>query len=158
MKPQKTNAARLLDEAGIFYEIVAYDVDEKDLSAVHAAICIGQAPAQIFKTLVLRGDKTGPFVCVVPAPAQVDLKKAAKASGNKNAAMIPMKELFPLTGYMRGGCSPVGMKKQFPTLFHKTCLDFAEIYVSAGRRGVQLKISPQELIDFVHGSAADIAI
>lgn len=149
MKISKTNAARLLDKAGISYELIPYEVDESDLSAVHVAAELGENIDQVFKTLVLRGDKTGHFVCVIPGDKEVDLKRAAKVSGNKSCEMIPMKELLPTTGYIRGACSPVGMKKHFPTYIHPTCLDFPYIYVSAGQRGLQIKVAPQALINEV---------
>ena len=131
---KKTNAARLLDAKGIHYEMAEYEVDESDLSAATLAVKIGQNIEQIFKTLVLRGDRTGVFVVVVPGNAEVDLKKAAKISGNKNAAMVQQKELLPLTGYIRGGCSPLGMKKTYPVYIHESCRKFSFIYVSAGQR------------------------
>lgn len=146
MKINKTNAARLLDKAGISYELIPYEVDELDLSAVHVAAVLGENIDQVFKTLVLRGDKTGHFVCILPGDKEVDLKLAAKISGNKSCDMIPMKELLPTTGYIRGACSPIGMKKHFPTYIHSTCLGFPYIYVSAGQRGLQIKVAPQELI------------
>lgn len=146
MKINKTNAARLLDKAGISYELIPYEVDELDLSAVHVAAVLGENIDQVFKTLVLRGDKTGHFVCILPGDKEVDLKLAAKVSGNKSCDMIPMKELLPTTGYIRGACSPIGMKKHFPTYIHSTCLGFPYIYVSAGQRGLQIKVAPQELI------------
>lgn len=149
MKISKTNAARLLDKAGISYELIPYEVDESDLSAVHVAVALGENIAQVFKTLVLRGDKTGHFVCILPGDKEVDLKLAAKVSGNKSCDMIPMKELLPTTGYIRGACSPIGMKKHFPTYIHFTCLGFPYIYVSAGQRGLQIKVAPQELINEV---------
>lgn len=149
MKISKTNAARLLDKAGISYELIPYEVDESDLSAVHVAAVLGENIAQVFKTLVLRGDKTGHFVCILPGDKEVDLKLAAKVSGNKSCDMIPMKELLPTTGYIRGACSPIGMKKHFPTYIHSTCLGFPYIYVSAGQRGLQIKVAPQELINEV---------
>ena len=152
----KTNAARLLDKAKIKYELVPYEVDENDLAATHIATQLGEDIRQVFKTLVLKGDKTGYFVCVVPGDAEVDLKKAAKVSGNKKVDLIPMKELLPTTGYIRGGCSPVGMKKAFPTYFHSTCMDFDYIYVSAGVRGLQLKIAPADLVKYVRASVAEI--
>lgn len=152
----KTNAARLLDRAKIKYELVPYVVDENDLAATHIADQLGEDIKQVFKTLVLHGERTGYFVCVLPGDDEVDLKKAAKVSGNKKVDLIPMKELLPTTGYIRGGCSPIGMKKAFPTFFHSTCTDFDYIYVSAGVRGLQLKIAPQQLVDFVRGSKADI--
>lgn len=146
MKINKTNATRLLDKAGISYELIPYEVDESDLSAVHVAAVLGENIAQVFKTLVLRGDKTGHFVCILPGDKEVDLKLAAKVSGNKSCDMIPMKELLPTTGYIRGACSPIGMKKHFPTYIHSTSLGFPYIYVSAGQRGLQIKVAPQELI------------
>lgn len=149
MKINKTNAARLLDKAKISYELISYEVDENDLSAVHVAASLGENIDQVFKTLVLHGDKTGYFVCVIPGDKEVNLKLAAKVSGNKSCDMIPMKELLSVTGYIRGACSPVGMKKHFPTYIHETCLEFPYIYVSAGQRGLQIKIDPKELINEV---------
>ncbi len=145
MKAQKTNAARLLDKSGTPYELVPYEVDENDLSAAHLAEQLGEDLDQVFKTLVLHGDKNGHLVCIIPGGDEVDLKKAAKASGNKSCAMIPMKELLPLTGYMRGGCSPIGMKKRFPTFIHETAELYESIYVSAGQRGLQFKLAPADL-------------
>ena len=149
MKINKTNAARLLDKAKISYELIPYEVDENDLSAVHVAASLGENIDQVFKTHVLLGDKTGYFVCVIPGDKEVNLKLAAKVSGNKSCDMIPMKELLSVTGYIRGACSPVGMKKHFPTYIHETCLEFPYIYVSAGQRGLQIKIDPKELINEV---------
>lgn len=146
MKINKTNVARLLDKAKVHYELIPYEVDENDLSAVHVAASLGEDIECVFKTLVLHGDKSGYFVCVIPGEHEVDLKLAAKVSGNKKCDLIPVKELLPLTGYIRGGCSPIGMKKHFPTYIHKTCLDFPFIYVSAGVRGLQIKLAPQDLI------------
>ena len=148
MKINKTNAARLLDKAKIAYELIPYEVDESDLSAVHVAASLGENINQVFKTLVLHGDKTGYFVCVIPGDQEVNLKLAAKVSGNKSCDMIPMKELLSVTGYIRGACSPIGMKN-FPTYIHETCLGFPYIYVSAGQRGLQIKIDPKELINEV---------
>ena len=145
---QKTNAARLLDAAGIAYTLVEYAVDEDHLEASHVAAELGEDIDRVFKTLVLRGDKNGPFVCVIPGSLEVDLKVAARISGNKNCEMLHVKELLPLTGYIRGGCSPVGMKKQFPTFIHESALLYDTIYVSAGVRGMQLCISPTDLIQF----------
>lgn len=156
-KIEKTNAARLLDKAKISYELIPYEFDENDLAAQHVAESLGQDIAMVFKTLVLHGDKTGHIVCVVPGDMEVDLKALAKVSGNKKVEMIAMKDLLSVTGYIRGGCSPVGMKKRFPSFFHSTALQFDHIYVSAGVRGVQLKISPAELIDFTGGTVADVA-
>lgn len=153
---KKTNAARILDAKSIRYELTEYEVDESDLSATTLAKKIGQNIEQIFKTLVLRGDKTGVFVCVIPGNTEVDLKKAAKISGNKNCAMIQQKELLPLTGYVRGGCSPLGMKKPYPIYFHETCQFFDFIFVSAGQRGLQLKINPNDLIKATGAIVCDL--
>ncbi len=153
---QKTNVARLLDKAKIPYELVTYTVDENNLAADHVAEELGEDINQVFKTLVLHGDRSGYFVCVVPGNTEVDLKKAAKAAGAKKAEMIPMKELLPLTGYIRGGCSPIGMKKPFPTFFHQSALDFDFIFVSAGIRGLQLKISPLDLIKYGRATTTDL--
>lgn len=146
MKINKTNAARLLDKANIAYELIPYEVDENDLSAVHVARQLGEDVAQVFKTLVLKGDKTGFFVCIIPGAEEVDLKLAAKVSGNKSCDMIPMKDLLPTTGYIRGACSPIGMKKHFPTYIHETSTGYPRIYVSAGQRGLQIQIAPADLI------------
>ena len=145
-KISKTNVARLLDKAKVKYELIPYDVDENDLSAIHVAESLGEDIEQVFKTLVLHGEKSGYFVCVIPGEHDIDLKLAAKVSGNKKCDLIPMKELLPLTGYIRGGCSPIGMKKHFPTYIHASCNDFTYIYVSAGVRGLQIKLAPQDLI------------
>ena len=150
MKINKTNAARLLDKAKIAYELIPYEVDENDLSAIHVADSLGENIEQVFKTHVLHGDKNGHFVCVIPGEHEVDLKLAAKASGNKKCDLIPMKELLPLTGYIRGGCTPIGMKKPFPTYIHESCLNYPYIYISAGQRGLQLKLDPNDLIKEVH--------
>lgn len=146
MKLNKTNVARLLDKTHVAYQLIAYEVDESDLSATRVADNIGERADQVFKTLVLHGDKNGYFVCIIPAPQEVNLKLAAKVSGNKSCDMIAMKELLGTTGYIRGACSPLGMKKHFPTYIHSTCLGFASIYVSAGQRGLQIKIAPNDLI------------
>ena len=156
MAINKTNAARLLDRAKIPYELIPYQYDENDLAAQHVADALGEDINRVFKTLVLHGDKSGYFVCVVPGNCEVDLKKAAKAAGAKKAELIPMKELLPLTGYIRGACSPIGMKKPFPIFFHATATGFDDIYVSAGQRGLQLKINPGALIAFVKGTVADL--
>ena len=150
MKINKTNAARLLDKAKIAYELIPYEVDENDLSAIHVADSLGENIEQVFWTLVLHGDKNGHFVCVIPGEHEVDLKLAAKASGNKKCDLIPMKELLPLTGYIRGGCTPIGMKKPFPTYIHESCLNYPYIYISAGQRHLQLKLDPNDLIKEVH--------
>lgn len=155
-KIEKTNAARLLDRAKIKYKLVPYTVDEDNLAATHVAEELGEDIATVFKTLVLRGDRTGHFVCVIPGDKEVDLKAAAKVSGNKKADLIPMKELLPTTGYIRGGCTPIGMKKPFPTFIHSTCLNYDTIYISAGVRGLQIAINPQDLIDFISASVTDL--
>ena len=147
-KIEKTNAARLLDKAGIPYDLIPYTVDESNLAAEHVAEELGENIEQVFKTLVLRGDRNGLFVCVIPGNFEVDLKVAARISGNKNCDLIPMKELLPLTGYIRGGCSPIGMKKPYPTFIHESALLYDDIYISAGVRGLQFRISPKHLFDY----------
>ena len=155
-KIEKTNAARLLDRAKISYNLIPYEFDENDLAAQHVAESLGQPIERVFKTLVLHGDRTGYVVCVVPGNGEVDLKALAKLSGNKKVEMIAMKDLLSVTGYIRGGCSPVGMKKRFPTYFHSTALDFETIYVSAGVRGLQIEIAPDDLIGFVGAIVDDV--
>ncbi len=145
----KTNAARLLDAAGIPYELIPYDYTEEDLSAQHVAAELGQNIEQVFKTLVLRGDRNGEFVCVIPGDMEVDLRTAARISGNKSCEMLHMKELLPTTGYIRGGCSPIGMKKPFPTFIFESALLFDHIYISAGVRGLQIRINPAALMEFI---------
>jgi len=154
----KTNAARLLERAGINYDLIPYEVDENNLAADHVAEQLGEDIHCVFKTLVLRGDRTGYLVCVIPGCNEVDLKKAARVSGNKSVAMIHVKELLPLTGYIRGGCSPVGMKKPFPTYIHATCNDFEHIYVSAGQRGLQFKIAPADLVKVAEAQVCDLIV
>lgn len=154
---EKTNAARILDRLKIKYELVEYTVDPDNLAADHVAEELGEPIEQVFKTLVLHGDKTGYLVCVVAGNREVDLKKTAKASGNKKVEMIPMKDLLPLTGYIRGGCTSIGMKKHFPTYISREAADFDFIYVSAGRRGLQIKLSPSDLAIAAQASFADIA-
>ena len=155
-KTPKTNAARLLETAGIPFRLVPYKFDENDLAAQHVAEELGEDIRQVFKTLVLHGERTGYFVCVIPGNCEVDLKKAASAAGDKKAEMLPMKELLATTGYFRGGCSPVGMKKPFPTFFHESALDFERIYVSAGVRGLQLEVAPDKLINYVGATVCNI--
>ena len=144
-KEEKTNVMRLLEAAGIPYRSMEYEVDEQDLSGIHVANQLGQDPDTCFKTLVLKGEKTGYLVCCIPVAEELDLKKAARAAGDKKVEMIPMKDLLAVTGYIRGGCSPVGMKKRFPTYIDETAELFDEIAVSAGMRGVQVLVSPQAL-------------
>ena len=155
-KIAKTNVARLLDKAKIAYELIPYEVDENDLSAVHVAASLGENIEQVFKTLVLHGDKSGYFVCVIPGEHEVDLKMAAKVSGNKKCDLIPMKELLPLTGYIRGGCSPIGMKKLFHTTIHESARNFPTILCSAGKIGHQLELSLDSLEKVVPFQLADI--
>ena len=146
MKINKTNAARLLDKDKIAYELIPYEVDESDLSAVHAAEQLNEPMEQLFKTLVLKGDKSGHFVCIIPGAEELDLKLAAKVSGNKSCHMILMKDLLDVTGYIRGACSPIGMKRKYPMYIHQTCTNFDFIYISAGQRGLQIKIAPTDLL------------
>ena len=155
-KIEKTNAARLLDRAKIAYDLVPYTVDEDNLAATHVAEELGEDIATVFKTLLLRGDRAGLFVCVIPGDKEVDLKAAARVSGNKKADLIPMKELLPTTGYIRGGCSPIGMKKPLPTFIHSTCLDHERIYISAGVRGLQIAIAPADLVAYVGATVVDL--
>lgn len=152
----KTNAMRLLDAAGIAYRTAHYDYDESDLSGVHAAKAVGMPVEQVFKTLVTRGDKTGPTVFCIPVHLELDLKKAAAVSGNKKLDMVHVRELQGLTGYLRGGCSPIGMKKKFPTFIDETAVLFDEIAVSGGMRGEQILLEPMRLIRFVQARDADI--
>lgn len=156
-KIEKTNAARLLDRAKIEYELIPYEVDENDLAAEHVAEQLGEDIRCVFKTLVLKGDRTGHFVCVIPGGCEVDLKVAAKVSGNKKADLIPMKELLGTTGYIRGGCSPIGMKKAFPTYIDSSAEDCGRIFVSAGVRGLQIKISPSDLRAFTGAEICRLA-
>ena len=156
MKLPKTNAARLMDAAKIPYELITYHVEEHDLGALHVAQQLNEPIEQVFKTIVLRGDKTGVLVVVLPGDKEVDLKKIAKVSGNKSCAPLQQKELLPTTGYIRGGCSPIGMKKLYPTYFHTTCVDFPYIYVSAGVRGMQAKVEAKALIALTKAQLADL--
>ncbi|MFR0676626.1 Cys-tRNA(Pro) deacylase [Dysgonomonas mossii] len=149
MKIDKTNAVRLLDKEKIEYKLIPYQVDESDLSAIHVAEQLHEPVEQVFKTLVLKGDKSGYFVCIIPGAEELDLKAAAKISGNKSCDMIPMKELLNITGYIRGACSPIGMKKLFPTYIDKSYEVFEYIYISAGKRGLQIQLNPQDLIQIV---------
>jgi Cys-tRNA(Pro)/Cys-tRNA(Cys) deacylase len=155
-KIDKTNAARLLDKAKVSYELIPYTVDEDNLAATHVAEELGEDIATVFKTLVLRGDRAGLFVCVIPGDKEVDLKAAARVSGNKKADLIAMKELLPTTGYIRGGCSPIGMKKPLPTFIHSSCLEHERIYISAGVRGLQIAIAPTDLIAYVGATVSEL--
>ena len=155
-KNTKTNVMRLLDKAKIKYESKEYPVDENDLSGSHAADLLGVDHGSVFKTLVLKGEKTGFLVCCIPVDGEVDLKKAAKAAGDKKVEMLPMKDLLATTGYIRGGCSPIGMKKRFPTYLHPSAFDYEVIAVSAGQRGVQVLLSPADLVDFVSAKVVEL--
>lgn len=153
MKIDKTNAVRLLDKEKIEYKLIPYEVDENDLSAVHVADQLSEPVEQVFKTLVLKGDKSGYFVCIIPGAEELNLKTAARVSGNKNCEMIPMKDLLSVTGYIRGACSPIGMKKQFPAFIDKTIDLYPYIYISAGKRGLQIQIKPSDLLQIVNFKA-----
>lgn len=144
----KTNVMRLLDAAGVHYRTAEYEYDESDLSGRHAAEQLDLPAEQVFKTLVARGDKTGPVVFCIPVLDELDLRRAAAVSGNKKVELIHLKELLPLTGYLRGGCSPIGMKKKYPTYIDETCILFDEIAVSAGARGKQIILAPDDLISY----------
>lgn len=152
----KTNAVRIVEQAGIPCREAFYAYDENDLSGNHAAEAIGYSPEQVYKTLVARGAKTGIHIFCIPVCATLNLKKAAKAAGDKSIELVAMKELLGLTGYIRGGCSPVGMKKKFPTHFEETCLLYDEIAVSAGARGHQMILPPDQLVSLVDGQLADL--
>lgn len=152
----KTNAARLLEKQGITYQLVEYEVDETDLSATNVASKLGHPVEQVFKTLVLRGDKNGVFVCVIPGNGELNIKLAAKLSGNKDASMVPVKDIFSLTGYIRGGCSPIAMKKRYPVYIHESCRKFEYIFVSAGIRGLQLRLHPEDLIKSTDAQACSL--
>lgn len=148
----------MLDRAKISYEVLSYEYDESGLSGVHAAQALSLDPAQVFKTLVTRGGKGGVFVFCIPVDAELDLKKAARCAGVKNIEMLHVRELQGLTGYIRGGCSPVGMKKQYPTFIDASADMFGEIYVSAGLRGQQLKVNPRELKEFIGAQFAEVTV
>ena len=156
MKDNTTNAMRILRQAGVEFDTASYEVDESDLSGVHAAQELGVDKDQVFKTLVAKGEKTGVNVFVIPVAEELDLKKAASACGDKKLELVHVKDLLGLTGYIRGGCSPVGMKKKYPTFIDETALLCDRIYVSAGQRGLQLVIMPDDLIDFCEAVACDL--
>jgi len=154
--PAKTNAMRQLDTAGIEYETAEYTYDESDLSGEHVCEELGISEDEVFKTLVTRGDDNLLSVFVIPVAGTLDLKKAAAASGNKKIEMIHVKEIFDLTGYVRGGCSPIGMKKQYPTYIDETAVLFDKIYFSAGKRGAQIIMNPEVLADFIGAEFCDL--
>ena len=157
-KIQKTNAARLLDRAKVPYDLIPYEVDESDLSAGHLAATIGEDINQVFKTLVLFGEKTKHFVCVIPGDHEVDLKKAAKLSGNKKVDLIAMKDLLATTGYIRGGCSPLGMKRKYRTFIDSTAEKFEKIFISAGLRGEQIELAPADLVKAADAVLCDLVL
>ena len=152
----KTNAVRLVQHAGIPCREEFYEFDEKDLNGNHAAEAIGKPAEEVFKTLVARGERTGINVFCIPVCCELDLKQAARAAGDKNMELVPVKELLGLTGYIRGGCSPVGMKKKYPTYFDETCQLYDEIAVSAGARGHQMLVPPEALAVLVGAKLVDI--
>ena len=154
----KTNAMRMLSAAKIPFEVMEYEVDESDLSGIHIAEQIGLPLEQVFKTLVARGDKTGPLVFCIPVAGELDLKRAATVTGNKRIELVAVKELLGLTGYIRGGCSPIGMKKKFPTWVDESCLCFERITVSSGTRGAQLLLEREALLNFVQAKTADLLL
>ena len=153
---KKTNAMRMLDSAKIPYEVRTYEFEETDLAGIHAADAVGMPYETVFKTLVARGDKTGFVVFCIPVAEELDLKKAARASKNKSVELLHVKDLLPTTGYIRGGCSPIGMKKKYPTFIDETCILFDEIAVSAGVRGEQVILNPQDLVQYIEATEADI--
>ena len=157
-KANKTNAVRLVEQAGIPCREGWYEYEEKDLSGTHAADSMGMPPEQVFKTLVARGERTGINVFCIPSCCELDLKKAAKAAGDKNMALVAVKDLLGLTGYIRGGCSPVGMKKKYPTFLDETCILWDEIAVSAGERGHQMLLPPEPLAQLVNAELLDLTI
>ena len=154
----KTNAVRLVQQAKIPCREHFYEFDENDLNGNHAARAIGMPPEQVFKTLVARGAKTGIHVFCIPVCCELDLKKAAKAAGDKNMELVAVKELLPLTGYIRGGCSPVGMKKKYPTHLDETAVLWEEIAISAGERGHQMVVPPEPLADLLQAEFVDITV
>ena len=154
----KTNAMRQLDAAKIKYTPCTYEVDENDLSGTHIADCIGLPYEQVFKTIVTRSDKGALFVFCIPCHKEIDLKRAAQVTRSKKLDTVPVKELLGLTGYIRGGCSPVGMKKKFPTYFDASAENLAELTVSAGIKGIQLLVSREDIVRFTGATLADIAV
>lgn len=152
----KTNVMRLLEAAGIPFSAKEYAVDETDLSGEHAADGLDIPREQVFKTLVLRGERTGLFVCCIPCHEEIDLRKAAQAAEDKKAEMLPMKELLPATGYIRGGCSPIGMKRKYPLFIDEACILFDTIAISAGVRGTMVCLSPQDLVAYTGAATSDL--
>ena len=157
-KDEKTNVMRVLDREKVPYTAHAYPHGDTTPDGVTVARMLGQDPDAVFKTLVTKGASGGYYVFPIPVAATLDLKKAAKAVGEKSVAMLPARELLPLTGYVHGGCSPVGMKKRFPTVFHESCLERETICVSAGKVGFQVEVRPEDLIELVGGTTADVTV
>ncbi len=157
-KHKKTNAMRMLDTHHVEYVLREYDWEEGRGTGVHAAEELGLNPDQVFKTLVAQGTTTGPVVFCIPGPEELDLKKAARESGNKSVSLVAVKDLLGITGYLRGGCSPVGMKKLFPTYFHDSMKNFSTVYVSAGLRGMQIEVNPEELATVVNAVFASLTM
>lgn len=156
MKQKKTNAARKLDDLKITYRLIEYKVDEEHLDAIHVAGEVGMPPQQVFKTLCVRGDKTGVVFAVIPGDEELDLKALAKVSGNKRCELVHLKEVLPLTGYIRGGCSPLGAKKNYPVFLDETCSNWPEIAISAGVRGMQLVVAPADLVTACRATVAPL--
>lgn len=152
----KTNAMRILDKSNIQYSIKEYPVDENDLSGVHVAKVLGMDERMLFKTLLLKGEKRGYLVCCIPVAEELDMKKAAKAAGDKSVAMLPLKDLTAVSGYLRGGCSPIGMKRQYPTFIDNTATAYDSIAISGGKRGGQIIIAPNSLSDFIGAEFCDL--
>lgn len=155
---EKTNASRILERLGVKFNLIEYPVDEDHLDAIHVARELGEDISTVYKTLVLHGDKSGYFICVIQGDKEVDLKKAAKISANKKVAMIPMKDLLPLTGYIRGGCTAIGMKKNFPVYLSQEAIEQDYIYVSAGKRGLQIKLDPADYVKVTKATIGDIIV
>lgn len=154
----KTNVMRILDSAKILYEVLEYEVDEADLSGVHVAKVLGQDPDAVFKTLVLKGEKQGYLVCCIPVGEELDLKKVARVAKDKKVEMIPMKDLLSITGYIRGGCSPIGMKKRFPIYIEETAILYEKIAISAGVRGAQVLLNPEDLRKSIGGIYGNLTV
>ncbi len=155
---KKTNAMRILDTERIEYKVLEYEVDESDLSGVHVAEMVGQDPGSVFKTLVLKGEKQGHIVCCIPVNEELDLKQVARVAKDKKVEMIAMKDLLPITGYIRGGCTAIGMKKKFPVYVDENAMLYDEIAISAGIRGMQLVLKPEDFLKIVEGVYAEITI
>ncbi|MBE7057005.1 MAG: Cys-tRNA(Pro) deacylase [Ruminococcaceae bacterium] len=157
-KTPKTNAMRILEKGKISFQVLTYEVDESDLSGEHIADQLNMDPTMLFKTLVLKGDKKGHLVACIPVAETVDLKALARVSGNKSVEMVQVKELFGLTGYIRGGCSPIGMKKKFPIYMHESIMNHDLVGVSGGLRGIQLLLKPEDLVKSADGELADLIL